>query len=51
VTLPAQSAAFVRLEAGYLAVLHAADARAPRLAAGAPPGVKQIVVKVAVATE
>jgi len=50
-TLPAQVATFVRLEAGYIAVLHPADAHAPRLAAGAPAGVKKIVVKVAVATD
>ena len=46
--IPVADTTFVRLAAGELAVLCPTDGHAPRLAAGAPAGVKKIVVKVAV---
>jgi biofilm protein TabA len=46
--LPRDQVSFVRLDAGFLAILYPTDGHAPRVAAGAPAEVKKIVVKVSV---
>lgn len=48
-TVRAESASFVKLTAGQLAVVYPSDAHAPGAADGKPAPVKKIVVKVAVA--